>query len=353
MKRSLSSSGFKADNITEIINPSSKRILQNPGAANHSLKILDGNETKNKTTVFKRNFEHIDGNWPGIIYLTADNPEKLSKIASLCINDILSQLCDKNHDLHGINHQMVVESSPHLSLSKPFVLRSHQIQPFIKSLESRILSIQRLSMQICSEYHLLLNDAKNRLFVSLRIEDFHSLLKKLVNSCDETLKMFDQPTYYKDPIFHISIASFPYDSVKYSSFLNDYDSQRIFKVAKTHPIKFKNIINYVNINDDMKNGEDEDDSDNEIESISYLDNIRDIIKDFNDDNNPKTSISAVHTIISDSSDTIPLEVITDDLLLSIVSFFSTIECKIGNRTYKMKLDGCNESKREFVEYFFL
>ena len=74
MKRSLSAIGFKADNITpEIINPSLKRILQNPGASNHSLKISDGNETKNKTTVFKRNFEHIDGNWSGIIYLTGKN----------------------------------------------------------------------------------------------------------------------------------------------------------------------------------------------------------------------------------------------------------------------------------------
>jgi len=56
---------------------------------------------------------------------------------------------------------------------------------------------------------LFSNDNNTRHFVCLPLRQEHELdVNKLVHAADATLKCFQQPCYYDDPYFHISIASF-------------------------------------------------------------------------------------------------------------------------------------------------
>lgn len=67
--------------------------------------------------------------------------KKISKLSKKCIH----HFCNKYSLL--LNN-ISIENNPHISLSKPFVLRSHQIFPFIESLGKEISSITSKLVEI-------------------------------------------------------------------------------------------------------------------------------------------------------------------------------------------------------------
>ena len=81
---------------------------------------------------FFRNFEHVDGNWPSFISVNLQH-------RSLSVR----HTAVRKH-LQKYNHEIVVEKHPHISLSMPFVLRSHQIEPFLQKLGNSMESLSRL-----------------------------------------------------------------------------------------------------------------------------------------------------------------------------------------------------------------
>lgn len=85
---------------------------------------------------FKRVFAHVDGNWPTFVYIPiASNSSKgLRRIFDSCLHHYL----DNNTDINDTT--IITESSPHISLSKTFTLRYHQILPFVESLGKALQS---------------------------------------------------------------------------------------------------------------------------------------------------------------------------------------------------------------------
>ena len=83
-----------------------------------------------KDIPFKRVFEHVTGNWPSHVYLNVSANKKLDKFRGACMLHYQNQ----NPNLN----QIFPIDNYHISLSRPFVLRTHQIESFLNELSSRI-----------------------------------------------------------------------------------------------------------------------------------------------------------------------------------------------------------------------
>ncbi|KAJ1390381.1 hypothetical protein B484DRAFT_409022 [Ochromonadaceae sp. CCMP2298] len=113
------------------------RGTEERGVAPKELKnqlLRKGGDLPDTGTKFVRNFEHVDGNWAGHVYLRGDY-SSLWNLSALCLEHCWA--------LDGDEMEMEPIHEPHLSLSKPFVLRSHQIEPFLLELGLRIGTMQR------------------------------------------------------------------------------------------------------------------------------------------------------------------------------------------------------------------
>ncbi len=101
---------------------------------------------------------------------------------------------------HNMNFELYeIESGClHISLSKLFMLKYHQIDSFVETLNKtiKVSKISSFSLELYPEYKELVNESKNRLFLSIPIEDRGKQLLKLVERIDETMKKYHLPTYY-------------------------------------------------------------------------------------------------------------------------------------------------------------
>jgi Uncharacterised conserved protein len=120
----------------------------------------------------KRVFEHVDGNWPSHIYLSIRRSKKMTLFQEACIRQFektsfssssspspLPPLpsCSSTTSASpttstssppiplpdaSLGGAIFPEEHLHISLSKPFVLRYHQIEPFLKNLSHRLRVIE-------------------------------------------------------------------------------------------------------------------------------------------------------------------------------------------------------------------
>jgi hypothetical protein len=117
--------------------------------------IMKSNQEE-KNHAFKRNFEHIDGNWPSHIYLNGTIYHKLlifltnelcevkiSRRLRALIYAALTSFNTLNHK--GIEYLLIKDDKIHISLSRPFVLRHHQISSFIGLLHSSLHTVLEYS----------------------------------------------------------------------------------------------------------------------------------------------------------------------------------------------------------------
>jgi hypothetical protein len=101
---------------------------------------------------------HVDGSWHCLVYLklavvdTLLPEDQRSKLIACRYNafvdSAISQFCESVDPMYGQVHdampwdeQIIREPSPHISLSKPFILHQHEINPFLEYL-ARSLSLQ-------------------------------------------------------------------------------------------------------------------------------------------------------------------------------------------------------------------
>lgn len=117
---------------------------------------------------------------------------------------VLSRLTQIKEQIKDVN---LIES-PHLSLSKTFILKHHWIENFVKTLNEKITTSSEEMFLVfdCSQILFLSNEDNTRHFACLPVdEQIHLMLKSLIKKVDSCLKEFNLPTYYADPKFHISI----------------------------------------------------------------------------------------------------------------------------------------------------
>jgi len=177
---------------------SGKALLPLPDEVRSMYKdvdVLDDNPDLHEGR--ERSFPHKRGNWTSFVYI----PFKCLNTGGLeyLCNHISSQ---KNQNRFEVIHRIV---EPHLSLTKTVVLRHHWIDPFISSLQSRLISFNTDVDLVLDTLELYVNDEKTRTFLGMKVLPTESLLG-LVRSCDLTLSEFNLESYYKDPSFHISLA---------------------------------------------------------------------------------------------------------------------------------------------------
>mmetsp|Transcript_25226 Transcript_25226/g.24148 ORF Transcript_25226/g.24148 Transcript_25226/m.24148 type:complete len:96 (-) Transcript_25226:1-288(-) len=86
----------------------------------------------NEVNKFKRQYEAIDGNWPSYIYIPVD---RLKSLPTICTNHFRKVNKISAADI------VIDEKEPHISLSKPFGLRFHQIDSFIEQIGRELSSI--------------------------------------------------------------------------------------------------------------------------------------------------------------------------------------------------------------------
>jgi hypothetical protein len=98
----------------------------------------------------------------------------------------------------NVHVEKIGESSLHISLSKEFGLRYHQIQVFKERLEASWPKILRFKIAVLPQYQLLWNEEKTKLFQCLLLhEDDTQQIMQLIKHIDNILSEFSQPRYYE------------------------------------------------------------------------------------------------------------------------------------------------------------
>lgn len=112
----------------------------------------------------------------------------------------MSQLSESQKDLHLIE-------SPHISLSKTFILRIHWIDSFFESLRKQFSKVSKFLLNFKSEVGFFSNEERTRHFASILVGDCaQEMMCAAVGITDNVLKSFPNlPLYYEDPSFHVSI----------------------------------------------------------------------------------------------------------------------------------------------------
>jgi len=143
-----------------------------------------------------RTFPHEEGDWPSFVYI----PVKVSENLQALLNALVKKA---NEMLPGIESISIKDL--HISLSRTVSLRHYWIEVIVAKLKESFYGMQSFI------YHLDLlevytNDDRTRSFIGFRIMIGEEQLKRLSKKVDGVLEEFGLPTYYENPIFHISFA---------------------------------------------------------------------------------------------------------------------------------------------------
>eukprot|EP00301_Raphidiophrys_heterophryoidea_P024136 c7737_g1_i2.p1 GENE.c7737_g1_i2~~c7737_g1_i2.p1 ORF type:complete len:337 (-),score=96.63 c7737_g1_i2:525-1535(-) len=166
-----------------------------------------------------RIFPHIEGNYATHVFIPLDPSPALEA----GIRDVLGHV--------GAHHGELVRILPpdpiHISLTRTFALRKHQIDPFVRLVRDAVALIPVFSSELSTAKYFH-NDSNTRSFVSLCVcrtisnhdnsiynitnantndnAKHYSLLVELIHRLDGALSRFEKPAFYEDPIPHASVA---------------------------------------------------------------------------------------------------------------------------------------------------
>mmetsp|Transcript_20619 Transcript_20619/g.48188 ORF Transcript_20619/g.48188 Transcript_20619/m.48188 type:complete len:264 (-) Transcript_20619:1314-2105(-) len=145
-----------------------------------------------------RSFAHVDGNWPTYVCFPVKMVDGLA--ASI------ARVCAIAREAFGQRKLVLIDPVDfHVSLSRTFALRYHQLRPFQDLLETS-LKRQRSFQGYLQGFEFYSNDDKTRSFVGLNFVTGSDVTRALVSSVDKAVVAFGHRPYYKNPRLHVSVA---------------------------------------------------------------------------------------------------------------------------------------------------
>ena len=132
-----------------------------------------------------RHVAHTKGLWSGHVYIDVPLPD-----------DII-----RTGHSHGWKPQ---KSNTHLSVSKQLYFHENEINDFARQL-SDLQSLPPVFELTFSQLETFTNEEQTTHFLAIKTHS--SSLDIIVNEIDIVLKSLSQPTFFKNPSFHVSIAS--------------------------------------------------------------------------------------------------------------------------------------------------
>jgi len=155
---------------------------------------------KNKHQGRVRQFPHITGNYPALFMIQIPPSELLLSISNNLIEDFLKET--------GISIAPIITEDLHISLSKPFPIRNHQIKMIMEMIRNDKQNIQlESSIQfILDEYEIYCNEDNTRYFISFNVSVGKSEISKVIKLIDKGLSSFGFPSFYEDPKPHLTIG---------------------------------------------------------------------------------------------------------------------------------------------------
>ena len=146
-----------------------------------------------------RSFPHVEGNFPGYIFLKVDHANGLGSAADGVLR-VARGLLGSGRALHAIDPPEM-----HVSLSRTFAVRRHHIGPLVELLTQRLGDFSAFSMTL-SGAKFYCNDEQTRTFVGIKVMDGADRVKELVLAVDRAMRAFKLPSYYSEADFHVSVG---------------------------------------------------------------------------------------------------------------------------------------------------
>jgi 2'-5' RNA ligase len=155
--------------------------------------------SKAPPSFFKRSIPHRQGHWAGHIMIP---------VKSFSPSFIRSSIRKFQHrlELHGYSGIVVEQDEIHISLSKHFSLQVSNLEPFVQQLKRRLEKERPTKLFVDTSGNILVNDERTRSFWGWSVQP-NTGLRRILSHIDSVLQKYNQPTYYENPFFHISLAS--------------------------------------------------------------------------------------------------------------------------------------------------
>ncbi|XP_062553889.1 U6 snRNA phosphodiesterase 1 [Armigeres subalbatus] len=142
-----------------------------------------------------RSFAHERGIWASYVFIDYNDIDAFEDLQKQLIKRAMEN--DMKLDLNRVDNL-------HLSLTKTFVLRHHNIAGFVENVRSEIRGSKRFTINL-EDLAVYTNDESTRTFLAVKVANQSvQPLSSLVTKLDTSMKEFKLPTFYKDPSFHIS-----------------------------------------------------------------------------------------------------------------------------------------------------
>ncbi|GAM22052.1 hypothetical protein SAMD00019534_052270 [Acytostelium subglobosum LB1] len=143
----------------------------------------------------KRQYEHVEGNYPTFVFVTIpierEDIDLMARELSVLAKELKIDTAIENH---------------HISLSRSFPMREHHIDSFNKQLETCFKRIHAFSITL-ETVSTFVNDDQSRLFLAANVTKNASRMIQCVKQLDDILRGFGFPTFYDNPLPHLSLWS--------------------------------------------------------------------------------------------------------------------------------------------------
>ncbi|CAJ1961623.1 unnamed protein product [Cylindrotheca closterium] len=155
--------------------------------------------SKAPSSFFKRSIPHRQGHWAGHIMIPVN---------SFSPSFIRSSVRKFQHrlELHGYSGIVVEHDEIHISLSKHFSVQASNLESFVQQLKRRLEKERPTKLFVDTSGNILVNDERTRSFWGWTVQP-NTCLRRIISHVDSVLQQYNQPSYYENPIFHISLAS--------------------------------------------------------------------------------------------------------------------------------------------------